>query len=394
MQLTFLCITSEFKGIDFIKACKAAGNNVFVITAERYKDKPWPFESIDDIFYVREVGKSQLNFEDIKAGLNHFVRSNKIDRIVGLDDFDVEKAAHLREHFRIPGMGETTSRHFRDKLGMRMKAAGAGLKVPPFSALFHDEDINHFANTIAAPWVVKPRGQASATGIKKVYSKEELWNVIHDLGDDRPNYLVEQFKPGAVYHVDSLIWNGKCVFASVSKYLSTPMEVAHGGGIFRSHIVEFGSEDDNKLQKFNKEVLKAFGLQLGASHTEFIKAEEDGEFYFLETSSRVGGAHLAEMVEFSSGINLWAEWAKIENAAAKEQIYKLPKAKMDYAGIVVSLSKYQHPDSQSFNEPELVWRLQKDYHIGMIIQSNKRERVLELLDDYANRIFQDYHTHV
>ena len=39
MQLTFLCLTNEFKGSEFIKACKEAGNRVFVITSESNKDK-------------------------------------------------------------------------------------------------------------------------------------------------------------------------------------------------------------------------------------------------------------------------------------------------------------------------------------------------------------------
>lgn len=394
MQLNFLCLTNDFKGIDFIKTCKSAGNRVFVITAEQHKDKPWPRAYIDELFFVKEASQYQMNYEDIKAGLEYFIRTTNIDRIIALDDFDVEKAAHLREHFRIPGMGETTSRHFRDKLAMRMKAKEEGLKVPPFCALFNDAVINEFAQTIPAPWVVKPRGEASAAGIRKVHTADELWQVIHELGDERTNYLVEQFKSGAVYHVDALCLNGKSIFARVSQYLNTPLEVAHGGGIFLSHTVEFGSEDDKGLQKCNKDVLQAFGMNFGATHTEFIKADEDGAFYFLETSSRVGGAHLAEMVEASSGINLWSEWAKIETAVAREETYKLPKVKKDYAGIVVSLSKYQHPDSQSFNDTEIVWRLEKDYHIGMILKSKKRSRILELLDQYAKRIFSEFHTHI
>lgn len=394
MQLNFLCLSSEFKGTDFIKACKAAGNRVFLITSEKLKGKPWPHESLDEIFHVRQAEKQRMNFDDIKGGLNYFMRSNKIDRIVALDDFDVEQAAHLREHFRIPGMGETTCRHFRDKLAMRMKAAEAGLKVPPFCALFNDAEINEFAQNTPTPWVVKPRGEASAAGIRKVHSGEELWQVINELGDERPNYLVEQFKPGAVYHVDALSLNGKNIFARVSKYLNTPMEVAHGGGVFRSNIVEYGSEDDKKLQKFNTEVMKAFGMNFGASHTEYIKANDDGEFYFLETASRVGGAHLAEMVEASSGINLWAEWAKIETAMAKGESYKLPKVKKEYAGIIVSLIQQQHPDYQHFNDEEIVWNLHKDYHVGMIVKSKNRERVLELLDNYAHRVFEGMHTHV
>jgi biotin carboxylase len=60
-------------------------------------------------------------------------------------------------------------------------------------------------------------------------------------------------------------------------------------------------------------------LKHGAAHTEFIKCNEDGKIYFLETSSRVGGAHIAEMVEAASGINLWGEWA-VQSTFSKESV--------------------------------------------------------------------------
>ncbi|MFN4257546.1 MAG: acetyl-CoA carboxylase biotin carboxylase subunit family protein, partial [Saprospiraceae bacterium] len=336
---------------------------------------------LDDIFYVQQGPENEWHMEDVAAGLAWLMRSKKIDRIVALDDFDVEKAAFLREHFRIPGMGQTTSRHFRDKLAMRIEARDAGIRVPAFSDLFHDADIAHFASTVPAPWIVKPRGQASATGMKKIHSAEELWAHLETLGGERHHFLVEQFKPGDVYHVDALSEGGKVVFARVSQYLATPFDVAHGGGIFRSAIVPFGSSDEKKLLKMNAEVMKAFGMQHSASHTEFIKNRETGEFYFLETSCRVGGAHLAEMVEAASGVNLWYEWARLEEAVAAGEKYKLPKLRDDYAGIIVSLTRQEWPDTSQFNDPEIVWRLKdKDHHIGLIVRSPKRERVIELLD--------------
>ena len=79
-------------------------------------------------------------------------------------------------------MGQTTARHFRDKLAMRFKAADAGVPVPAFSSLFNDDDIHQFTQKVAAPWIVKPRGQASATGMKKIYSADELWSHLEKLG--------------------------------------------------------------------------------------------------------------------------------------------------------------------------------------------------------------------
>jgi hypothetical protein len=391
--LSILCIASYFKGEAFMRGAKAAGCTVYLVTSNQLKDADWPREALDDIFFVNDIDntKGNWNMDEVIAGLAWMMRAKKIDRIVSLDDFDVEKGAALREHFRIAGMGQTTARYFRDKLAMRMQARDAGIAVPQFCPLFNDDAINHYLDTVAAPWLVKPRGEASATGIKKAHNKDEAWQILNNLGDKRHQYLIEQFRPGDVYHVDALSLDRKIIFSRVSRYLSTPMEVAHGGGVFRSITVAFGSDDDVILQKLNTEVMKAFGMNYSASHTEYIKDRETGKFVFLETASRVGGANLAEMVEYSSGINLWYEWARIEAAVARGEKYVLPKVRKDYAGIVVSLSRHQCPDTHSFADKEIVWRMNKEYHIGLIVQSDNQNRVQELLDGYTHRIFDGFH---
>ena len=390
-KTTFLCISSFFKGEEFLRACKAAGNIVFLITSKKLETEPWPREAIDEIFYMQEFGNNQWNINDLISGIAYVMQSNKIDRIVALDDFEVEKATLIREHFRIPGMGQSTGRYFRDKLAMRIKASEAAIPVPAFTAIFNNSDIERYTNKIAPPWLLKPRAEASATGIKKVYSSEELWTAIESLGQQRHEFLLEQFRPGDVYHVDALSVDGQVVFTQVSQYLSTPMDVAHGHGIFRSRTLNMNSPEAEQLQKLNKQVLQAFGMQFSASHTEYIKSKETGDFYFLETSSRVGGAHLAEMVEAATGINLWREWAVIENAAAKNIPYVLPDVQMNAAGIVVSLCRYQHPDMTAFKDSEIWWRLQMDYHIGFILKSENHDRITDLLEQYTHIIGKDFH---
>ncbi len=388
---TFLCISNYFKGNAFLIALKEAGNTVFLITTEKLRESPWPFDKIDEVFYM--PGQDlDWDMELLLVGVAGIMKSRKIDAIVALDDYDVEKATYLRENLRIPGMGQTTGRYFRDKLAMRKKAQNAGVLVPEFSSLFNDEDINNFADSVAPPWVLKPRSEASANGIIKIHDKDSLWQNIHELGDNRLRYLVEQFKPGDVYHADSLNLEGKSLFCTASRYLATPMEISQGGGIFRSANIPYGSEDEKALKKANQEVMKAFGMKNGAAHTEFIKSKEDGKFYFLETSSRVGGAHLAEMVEAATGINLWAEWAKIENAISRGEKYSLPKVSKGYAGIVLTLSKFQHPDLSSFNDPEIYFTVPLDYHAGLVVRSKNPDRVRQLLDEYAERLSQEVST--
>ena len=388
----FICISNYFKGNDFLINLKKQGNRVYLITSEKLREKPWAFDYIDEIFFM--PGQDiDWNLDDLLHGVAGMMRERKIDGIVALDDFDVEKAAYLRENLRMPGMGQTTGRYFRDKLAMRMRAKDAGISIPAFSPLFNDDEINEYADTVSPPWVLKPRSEASASGIMKVHSKEELWRKIHELGNEnRIKYLVEQFKPGAVFHCDGLNWQGKTLFSITSQYLATPMEISQGGGIFRSANIPYNSADDKAIKKMNEQVMKAFGMQHGANHTEFIKCNDDGKIYFLETASRVGGAHLAEMVEAASGVNLWGEWAKIEDALVKEKEYKLPTIKKEFAGIVLTLSKFEHPDLSGFNDSEVCFRVPLEYHAGLIVKSDNHARVRELLDDYAERLIRDFAT--
>ncbi len=371
-----------------MRAAKALGCTVYLITAKKLEHKEWPRESIDEIFYVPQ-DNDDWNMEEVIRGLAYMFRSRKMDRIVALDDYDVEKAAHLREEFRVPGMGQTRARLFRDKLAMRIQAADEDIPVPPFTATFNYDDIRAYAAKVEGPWVLKPRSAASAIGIKKINSINDLWPVLDKLGDRQYTYVLEKFLPGDVFHVDSLIDGDEIVFARASKYMNPPMEVAHEGRVFRSHTVEFGSKDEKELLKINKKVLKAMGLKRGASHTEFIKSHADGKFYFLETSARVGGANLVEMVEASSGLNLWTEWAKIETRRKGEK-YELPKTNNDYSGIIVTLAKQLWPDTAAYNDPEIVWRMNMENHVGLILRSDSQAKIINLLESYAQRFYKDF----
>lgn len=390
-QLSFLCIATFHKGQEFLRACKALGNTVYLLTDQKLANADWPREAIDDIFYLASPSNAPYDLENMITGLAHVMRSRPIDRVVALDDFDVEKGALIRETFRIDGMGQTTARYFRDKLAMRTRAAAAGIRVPAFSALFHDETVTNFLKTTETPWLVKPRAEASTTGIRKVHSLDEAWEVIHSLGDSRHQYLIECFKPGRVYHVDALSLEGKAVFTRVSQYVATPMEVAHGGGVFRTGTLPDDIPEVTALRQLNNEVLEAFGMRYSASHSEYIRGDHDGELYFLETASRVGGAHIAEMVEAASGVNLWREWAKLETAVARKEHYVPPVDTPYQAGLIVSLTRQQWPDTSTFVEEEIYWRMNREYHIGLIVRSPDRARILTLLDDYMKRIYDGFH---
>jgi biotin carboxylase len=383
--LTFLCITTYEKGQEFMRECKRQGCRVLLLTAEKLRNADWPRESLDDMFFL----PAEIALADIVKAVTHLARTQKLDRIVALDEYDMETAATLREHLRVPGMGLTTMRYFRDKLAMRMKALDRDVRVPDFVPVLNHNDIRYYLQHVAGPWVLKPRQEASAIGIKKIHVAEELWPVLEQLGDKQSSFLLERFVPGEVYHVDSVVSESEVVFASVSKYGKPPMNVAQGGGIFTTCVIPRSSAADMGLRQINRDLITALGLVRGVTHAEFIQAHADGHFYFLECAARVGGAYMNEMVEAATGINLWREWARIEISGG-DGTYRLPPVREEYAGVILSLARQDEPDTSGYNDPEVFLRIKKHHHAGLILRSFNPERVQSLLESYSQRFAEEF----
>ena len=389
--LTFVCLASYFKGAEFMRESQRAGCRVFAITKEKFANEDWPRESLDELIVVPDETSLDVYIHTV----NQLGRRVKIDRVVALEEFDVVTAGRIREELLLPGMNGAEARRYRDKLAMRAIAKDAGIRVPEFVHVLNYEALGEYMQRVPAPWVMKPRSDVSAVGIKKIREPEELWRAIDAL-DERekllersPYYLLERFVAGEVFHVDSLISDGTVVFAGVHRYGRPPMEVSHQGGVFISQTVKYNSAEQRELLKLNRKLIRSFGLTHGATHAEFIKSDADGEFYFLEVACRVGGAYIAETMEAASGINIWREWARIEIARGRDS-YKLPTPRREYGGIALSLARQEYPDTSSYTDTEIVYRVKKANHVGLVVRSPDTERVNALLDQYARRFIEEF----
>jgi biotin carboxylase len=391
-SLNVLCVASFFKGADFLRECRERGARVFLLTRERTLKEEWPREAIDDVTVLPNDADAEL----FLYGGGQVARHVHVDRVVALEEFDVVNAALLREHLQLSGMHSTSARTFRDKLAMRERARAAGILVPDFVHVLNYDRLRDFMARTPAPWVLKPRSDVSAIGIRKLHESEQVWRTI-DLLDARealsersPAHLLERYVAGEVFHVDSLVEGGEVTFAAVSRYGRPPMDVAHQGGVFVSRTLEYDTEERAQLTDLNRRLLAALGLEHGASHAEFIRSAETGEFYFLEVAARVGGAYIAETVEAATGVNLWREWARVELAGGTRPEAERPQARQGYGGIVLSLARDEWPDTSGFDDPEIVYRVCKPYHAGLVVGASSLARVEELLEDYAARFASDF----
>ncbi len=385
-QITLLCLASYFKGSAFLQAAKRSGAKVILVAKESFSQEAWPRESLDEIFFMPDLTRRP----DIVYAVSYLARSHDISQIIALDDYDVETAAHLRDHMRLPGMGESLARHFRDKLAMRTQARSAGVNVPEFTGVFNYDRLRDFMARVPPPWLLKPRSEASSMGIKKVNGPGELWPLLDALGDQQSFFVLEQFVPGDVFHVDGLVNDDEVLFMAAHQYGRPPMNVYQEGGTFLTRTLDRSSAGTQALFALNRQVQTALGMRRGAAHTEYIRAQSDGRLYFLETAARVGGANIAEAVEFATGINLWAEWAAIELANLRGQTYQLPVARDGYAGVINCLARQDWPDLGGYTDPEIVWRMARKNHAGLIVASPDAARVEALLNEYSARFAQDF----
>ena len=391
MKNHIVCIASEHKGNEFFEECHERGWRVTLVTREKLLDEPWSWTALSGVKTVRNEAVT----EDYVRAVTNLAGTQPINRVVGIDEFDVLTAAKTREHLQLGGMTGSHALRFRDKLAMRNIACEAGVPCPDFVAAFNPDKINAFLDTVPAPWIIKPRTEVNAFGIRKCERAEQVWQTLTELDNrhnwrDHPSqYLIEKFIEGKVYHVDSVVENGKVIAAGVSVYGTTPFKVSHYGGVFTTSIVPYKSKERKELEKLNKQLLKAFKYERGIAHAEFLQSDADGKFYLLEVAARVGGAYIANVLDQASGFNLWREWARLETATEKNP-YKPPKIRQDYAGIAMCLANEEKPDTSHYKDPEIVYRIKKPKHVGLIFYSNKKERVSELLDIYTDKITRDF----
>ena len=387
---TILCISSAVKGQRLMQALKQQGCRVFLLTEERWRNDDWPYESLDGVHYMH----SMVDRRHAINAASYMARGLKFDVIIPLDEYEVETAGVLREHFQMPGMSASQARPFNDKLAMRVHAKAAGIAVPDFTSVFNYAALSDWMTRVPPPWLLKPRNEAGSMGIKRAESTEDVWRLLDGLGDDQSFRLLEKFMPSDVFHVDSLIWRGEIKFVACSAYGKPPLAVSHGGGVFTSRLIDNDSSEAKTLRELNARVIHTLGYDgfTGSVHAEYLRTVDSRQWLFLEAAARVGGANLSDMIEHGTGINPWVEWARMELANLQGTNYQLPLTSPKYSGILVCLARQEHPDLSGYADGEIVWRMHKNYHAGLIVVSPDAVRVQALLDGYAQRFADDFLT--
>lgn len=242
-------------------------------------------------FNIIDIETTTFNAEYL---IEHYgVLLASADRIIARSEYDLIEAAKLREFFMTPGDKTEDILPLRNKWIMRHLSKQQGIRQPAFW---------HPAAFIQQPWregrfVFKPREEASSNGIL-LGNYTEIAQAITEL-EDGETMMVEAFIEGDVYHFDGWVDNGELVAFVSSYYICDCLRFSKGAPLGSVQTTTVSEHTDLVLQ-----TLAALGYQSGSFHFEAIK-DACGQFWFLETAARVGGAGVAETFQLRTGLNLY-----------------------------------------------------------------------------------------
>ncbi len=374
-----LCIAKRPTDHAMLHELAHLGCAVYLLTTDDLRDTGWPHEILHEFHTM----PGDLTPEQIRNTVTYLARSRKFSRILPLDEKSIETAAALREHMRIPGMGLTTTRNFSDRLATLAKASHLGLHVPQFTSILNYDDLRVFMECVPAPWLLRPRHPAIDHGARTLHDAEQLWRALDELGDRQTDFLLEQSQTGEIFSVESIIADGKIVFAA-TQYHGKPGD----GAVTVVRAISRTSREDSELKKLNATLILGLGLLRGISHARFFRTA-DGRFSLLDVIPGAGNSLVAEVFAHTCGIDLWAEWARLEVNALRGQPYVLPPTQNEYAGGILSLSATP-AELASFNAPEVVHYLQTEQGTGLIVRAKDAATITRLLGEYRANLIRDF----
>jgi biotin carboxylase len=228
------------------------------------------------------------------------------DAIVTVAEPLILPAARLREQLKVPGDRVNDVLPFRDKILMKHRVAGTGIRVPdslPFDDLDAATDLFQRHGVV----VVKPRTGMGAIGMRVIRTKRELDAAFDarkagEFADG--GYEVEEYIDGDLVHVDTVLEDGKLVVGNVGRYFlhhrsgASFLDLEFGG----SAMLEAGPLRDDLVDQAATAV-QALGQVTGVAHTELFLTP-DGDVVFCETGARPGGGGIAALVGWTQGVNL------------------------------------------------------------------------------------------
>jgi biotin carboxylase len=296
-------------------------------TYEFFPFKDWLKEKEEEIiFFTNDTVGDQfadnrfLHFEvfsDYESGMvelraKQLYETYHFDTVIALHEFDILRAAKIRESLGIQGQSYENALLYRDKL--KMKSAifqNSNVALPTFQEMEYPLDAVDFMEKHGYPFVIKPADSAGSMGTTVIRNETDLIDFLKKMkvfyfAEAQPanHLMLETYVQGEMYHVDGYIENNELILICASKYLENSLIYLDQNEISGSYLLSSDSELHSRLVEETKKVIQALGSPKSMIfHAEFFHTPDD-QLVFCEIASRPGGARIIEMIEAAYGLHL------------------------------------------------------------------------------------------
>lgn len=230
------------------------------------------------------------------------------DQVVAVSEFELLRAARLRELFALPGQNMHSANAFRDKLAMKDILSEADVPLATYASVSNCADLLRFIDRVGYPVVVKPRRGGGSMDVHVLHGMadvELLVDTHRDLGtDDGAHLLVEEYIEHELLHVDGLIVNGEVKFMWPSTQGdSTCLDIKLGQALHSSMLDECDPLFGPTRTLTNQALAALPTPETFMFHAE-IFLTINGTLVFNEVASRAGGGMIEDVIELGFGIFL------------------------------------------------------------------------------------------
>ncbi len=310
----------------YLRELSRRGLRILVVTPASWReqalaqmrDPAHPASVIEEIAFTDgDVNTDNSFTAGVISGVRAWRDRYDIAGVYAVGETLVEPTGLLADALGLPSPGLRATRACRSKYLQRWylpEFSPASVVLPPAArATFTAADVSF-------PAVVKPASRHSSSGVETVRDPAELRAQL-DAYLPHETVLVEEKVTGQEFSVESLVQDGRVVFASVTRKETT--ESGTRTFVELSHSVPNELDGVNEIiLDANRRMLERLAFGCGIAHAEW-RVDDTGRAYLMEVAARTPGDGLSILYSLATGAPMEPELIRI--ALGEPASYPAPR---------------------------------------------------------------------
>ncbi|TKA01930.1 ATP-grasp domain-containing protein [Actinacidiphila oryziradicis] len=265
-----------------------------------------------------------------------WIRRYDIDTVIAFSEYDVLRAARLRDEFGLEGQSASSAEAYRDKLVMKRLLDKAGLPVVPYIPLERPGDLERFAADVGYPILAKPRTGTGSRGILRIEDDPAAAAFAASQGPRLNEYLAEAFTPHELLHCDGVFVAGRAVFTEVWSWSTTFLDIVEAPVPTMAITLDRDDPRRETVVRLAEDTLRALPTPaVTAFHIEFF--DTGTGIVVNEAASRIGGGRIQPTLRRLHGVDLVELAARHQTDSSPESL--VPRQAAPTGGFLIA---YDH----------------------------------------------------